>query len=68
MSVREGVKEYAGWARSERALKRKEQHYGEKLVELANKHSGEAFVTCDDPLKVAIFSVLIETLKTPGTD
>lgn len=64
MSVRQGVKSIADhWTRSARALKKEDQHYSEKLVELVKKHSSEAFVACDDPLEAAIFSVLVEMLK-----
>jgi hypothetical protein len=63
-SVRQGVKSIADrWARSSRALRKEDQQYGEKLVELAKKHSSEAFIACDDPLEAAVFSVLVETLK-----
>jgi len=63
-SVRQGVKSIADrWARSSRALKKEDRQYGEKLVELAKKHSSEAFIACDDPLEAAVFSVLVETLK-----
>jgi hypothetical protein len=63
-SVRQGVKSIADrWARSSHALKKEDQQYGEKLVELAKKHSSEAFIACDDPLEAAVFSVLVETLK-----
>ena len=51
------------WSRSSRALKKEDQQYGERLVGLAKKHSSEAFVACDDPLKVAVFSALVETIK-----
>ncbi|MDD1699397.1 MAG: hypothetical protein LUQ04_01240 [Methanoregula sp.] len=63
-SVRQGVKSIADrWARSSRALRKEDQKYGEKLVELAKKHSSEAFIACDDPLEAAVFSVLVETIK-----
>jgi len=63
-SVRQGMKRIADrWARSSRALKKEDQQYGEKLAELAKKHSSEAFIACDDPLEAAVFSVLVETLK-----
>jgi hypothetical protein len=63
-SVRQGVKSIADrWARSSRSLKKEDQQYGEKLAELAKKHSSEAFIACDDPLEDAVFSVLVETLK-----
>jgi hypothetical protein len=63
-SVRQGVKNIADhWTRSSRALKRGDQQYGEKLVELAKKHSSEAFIACDDPLEAAVFSALVETIK-----
>jgi hypothetical protein len=51
-SVSQGMKCIADrWARSSRALKKEDQQYGEKLVELAKKHSGESFIGCDDPLE-----------------
>jgi hypothetical protein len=63
-SVRQGVKSIADrWARSSRALKKCDQQYGEKLVEMAKKHSSEAFIGCDDPLEAAVFSALVEMLK-----
>jgi hypothetical protein len=63
-SIRQGVKSTADhWARSSRALKKEDQPYGERLVELAKKHSSEAFYGCDDPLEAAVFSVLIEMIK-----
>lgn len=63
-SVRRGVKSIADrWARSSRALKKEDQQYGEKLVQLAKKHSSEAFIGCDDPLEAAVFSALVEMLK-----
>ena len=63
-SVRQGVKSIADrWARSSRALKKEDRQYGEKLVELAKRHSSEAFMACDDPLEAAVFSVLVETIK-----
>jgi len=63
-SVRQGVKSIADrWAHPSRALKKEDQQYGEKLVELAKKHSSEAFIACDDPLEAAVFSVLVETIK-----
>jgi hypothetical protein len=62
-SVRQGVKRIADrWARSSRALKKEDQQYGEKLAEMAKKHSSEAFIACDDPLEAAVFSVLVETI------
>jgi len=63
-SIRQGVKSTADhWARSSRALKKEDQPYGERLVDLAKKHSSEAFYGCDDPLEAAVFSVLIEMIK-----
>jgi hypothetical protein len=46
-----------------RALKKEDQQYGEKLVELAKKHSSEAFIACDDPLEAAVFSLTVEIIK-----
>ncbi|MDD1691550.1 MAG: hypothetical protein LUQ66_12940 [Methanoregula sp.] len=51
------------WARSSKALKREDQPYGERLANLAKKHSSEAFIACNDPLEAATFSVLVEVLK-----
>jgi hypothetical protein len=63
-SVRQGVNSTADrWARSARALKKEDQKYGERLVELAKTHSSEAFVSCDDPLEAVVFSALVEILK-----
>ena len=63
-SVRQGMTRIAdSWARSSRALKKDDQQYGEKLVELAKMHSSEAFIACDDPLEAAVFSVLVEMIK-----
>ena len=63
-SVRMGVNRIADrWARSTRALKREDQKYGARLVELAKMHASESFVACDDPLEAAVFSVLVEILK-----
>ena len=63
-SIRQGVKSIADrWARSARALKKEDRQYGEELVELAKKHSSEAFIACDDPLEAATFSVHVEILK-----
>jgi len=44
-------------------LKKEDRPYGERLVELAKKHSSEAFIACDDPLEAAVFSALVEMLK-----
>jgi hypothetical protein len=63
-SIRQGVKSTADhWARSSRALKKEDQPYGERLVELAKRHASEAFYGCDDPLEAAVFSVLVEMIK-----
>ncbi len=63
-SVRMGVKEVSSrWARAGRALRKDDQAYARMLVEMAKKHSSEAFYALDDPLEAAIFSVLIELLR-----
>jgi len=63
-SISQGVKCIADrWARSSRALKKEDQQYGEKLVELAKKYSGESFISCDDPLEAVVFSVLVGMMK-----
>jgi hypothetical protein len=64
VSVRQGVNEIADrWARSSRSLRMEDRKYGEKLTKLAKMHSSEAFITCNDPLEAAVFSVLIEIIK-----
>lgn len=63
-SVRMGVKDVsARWLKASRALKKKDQVYGQSLAEMAKKHSSEAFYALDDPLEAAVFSVLVELLK-----
>ena len=46
-----------------KALKKEDQVYGQKVAEMARKHSSEAFYALDDPLEAAVFSVLVEMLK-----
>jgi len=61
-----GIKEASSrWARAGWTLKKEDQVYAQKLVEMAKKHSNEAFYALDDSLE-AIFSVLIELLKERG--
>jgi hypothetical protein len=63
-SMRVGVKDVsARWLKASRALKKEDQVYGQKVAEMARKHSSEAFYTLDDPLEAAIFSLLVEMLK-----
>ena len=63
-SIRQGVKDVsARWLKASRALKKEDQVYGQRLAEMANKHSSEAFYALDDPLEAAVFSVLVEMLK-----
>jgi hypothetical protein len=59
-----GVKDVsARWLKASRALKKEDQVYGQRIAEMATKHSSEAFYALDDPLEAAVFSVLIEMLK-----
>ena len=59
-----GVKEVsARWLKASKALKKEDQVYGQKVAEMARKHSSEAFYALDDPLEAAVFSVLVEMLK-----
>jgi hypothetical protein len=63
-SVRMGVREVAErWARVKRALKREDQVYADRLIEMAKRHSSEGFYAFDDPLEAAMFSALVEMLK-----
>jgi len=59
-----GVREVAErWARVKRALKREDQVYADRLIDMAKKHSSEGFYAFDDPLEAAMFSALVEMLK-----
>ena len=63
-SVRMGIKDVsARWLKASRALKKEDQVYGQKVAEMAKKHSSEAFYALDDPLEAAVFSVLVELIK-----
>jgi type I site-specific restriction-modification system R (restriction) subunit len=59
-----GVKDVsARWLKASKALKKEDQVYGQKLAEMAKKHSSEAFYALDDPLEAAVFSILLELIK-----
>jgi hypothetical protein len=60
-SVRMGVS--ARWLKASRAMKKEDQVYGQKVAEMAKKHSSGAFYALDDPLEAAVFSVLLELVK-----
>ncbi len=63
-SVRMGVKDVSDrWLKASRALKKEDQVYGQRLAEIAKKHSSESFYALDDPLEAAIFSILVEIIK-----
>jgi hypothetical protein len=50
-SVRMGVKDVsARWLKASRALKKEDQVYGQKIADMARKHSSEAFYALDDQL------------------
>ena len=57
-----GRQQHGGPVAAARALKKEDQQYGRRLVELAKTHSSEAFVACDDPLEAMVFSALVEIL------
>jgi hypothetical protein len=60
-SVRMGVKEVsARWIKASKALKKENQVYGQKVAELAKKHSSEAFCVLDNLHEVAVFSASVE--------
>jgi hypothetical protein len=65
MSVRMAVKGVsARWLKASKALKKVDQIYGQMIAEMASRHSSEAFYALDDdPLKAAVFSVLVELIK-----
>jgi hypothetical protein len=68
-SIRMGIKDIsARWLKASRALKKEDQIYGQRLAEMARKHSSEAFYALDYPLEAAVFSVLLELMKKMGED
>ena len=68
-SVRMGVKDLTGrWAKAARALREEDRVYAERVIDMAKRHSSEAFYAFDDPLEAAVFSVLIEILKEMDAD
>ncbi len=63
-STRMGVKNVsARWLKASRTLQKEDQIYGQRLAEMAKKHSSEAFYALDDSLEAAMFSVPVEMLK-----
>jgi hypothetical protein len=50
-------------AEGQQGTEEEDKVYGQKLAEMAKKHSSEAFYALDDPLEAAVFSVLVEILK-----
>lgn len=63
-SVRMGVRDLAArWERAARRLPEPDRIYATRLVEMAKRHSSEAFYAFDDPLEAAFFSIAIELLK-----
>lgn len=63
-SVRMGVKDFsARWLKASKALKKEDKVYGQRLAEMIKKHSSEVSYCLDDPLKAAMFSVLVEMMK-----
>jgi hypothetical protein len=68
-SIRMGIKDVsARWLKASRAFKKEDQVYGQKVAQMAQKHSSEAFYALDDPLEAAVFSVLLELVKEMDTD
>ena len=51
------------WMRVRRAMRREDQVYAEKLVEMMRRHSREGSCAFDDPLEAALFSILVEVVK-----
>ena len=49
--------------KASRVLKKEDQVYGQKVAEMAMKHSREAFCALYDPLEASGFSVLVELLR-----
>jgi hypothetical protein len=52
-SIRMGVKDVsARWMRASKALKKEDQVYGQKVAEMARKHSSEAFYALEVPYSI----------------
>jgi hypothetical protein len=49
--------------KASRALKKEDQINGQRLAEIAKKHSSVAFYALDDPLEAAVFSILVQMIK-----
>lgn len=63
-SFESGAKEVSErWLKASWALKKEDQVFGQRLAEMAKKHSSEAFYALDDPVEAAVFSVLMEMVK-----
>jgi hypothetical protein len=63
-SVRMGAKDVSQrWLNASKALKKDDQVYGQRLAEMAKRHSSEAFYALEDPLEAAVFSALVELFK-----
>ncbi len=59
-----GVKAVAErWTRVARSMNAEDRKYALRIVDMAKKHSSEAFYALDDPLEAACLSVLVEILK-----
>jgi hypothetical protein len=59
-----GVKAVAErWTRAARSMNAEDRKYALKIVDMAKRHSSEAFYALDDPLEAACLSVLVEILK-----
>jgi hypothetical protein len=63
-SVRMGAKDvFLRWLEASKALNKEDQVYGQRLAEMAKKHTSEAFYALEDPLEAAVFSALVELLR-----
>ncbi|MDI6718558.1 MAG: hypothetical protein QMD46_02970 [Methanomicrobiales archaeon] len=51
------------WMRVRRAMRKEDQIYAVRLVEMMQRHSREGFCAFDDPLEAALFAVLVELVK-----
>ena len=59
-----GVKAVAErWTRAARSMNAEDRKYALRIVDMAKRHSSEAFYALDDPLEAACLSVLVEILK-----
>jgi len=66
-SIRQEVNGIAErWEHAARLAGEEDRPHGLRLAGFAKFHASDAFYGCDDPAEAAVFSALVELLKTAG--